>query len=557
MIGRSYLLKNDKQLKVRFLGGVGEIGKNMTALEYGKDIIIIDAGTSFPSDDMPGIDLVIPDISYLIENRNKIRGVVITHGHEDHIGGLPYLLKELNIPVFGTKLTLTLAENKLKEHNLNNVSLNCIKPGSIVKLGCFTVDFINVNHSIAGAVALAVTTPVGVVFHTGDYKIDFTPINGEHTDLGRIAEIGGNGVLLLLAESTNIERPGYTMSERVVGETFDHIFSDNIGRRLIIATFASNVHRLQQILDMAVKYRRKVVFSGRSMINVADAASKIGELKIPQNLVIDIDKIKNMKDSELVIISTGSQGEPMSALTRMASGEFNKIKIGNNDTVVISASPIPGNEKMVYGVINNLYRLGAEVVYESLEPIHVSGHACRDELKIIHTLTNPKFFIPVHGEYRHLKKHAKLAESLGMKPGNILIADIGDTAVVTPKSIKRGERFSSGTRLVDGLGIDDGESVVLRDRIHLSEDGIIIVVACIDELSGHLVSTDLVNKGIVMDEAIWSEAKNNVSNALAHLDVKADGDKSEIKYAIRRSLKNYIFKKTKKNPMILPVIMEV
>ena len=557
MIGRSYLLKNDKQLKVRFLGGVGEIGKNMTALEYGKDIIIIDAGTSFPSDDMPGIDLVIPDISYLIENRNKIRGVVITHGHEDHIGGLPYLLKELNIPVFGTKLTLTLAENKLKEHNLNNVSLNCIKPGSIVKLGCFTVEFINVNHSIAGAVALAVTTPVGVVFLTGDYKIDFTPINGEHTDLGRIAEIGGNGVLLLLAESTNIERPGYTMSERVVGETFDHIFSDNIGRRLIIATFASNVHRLQQILDMAVKYRRKVVFSGRSMINVADAASKIGELKIPQNLVIDIDKIKNMKDSELVIISTGSQGEPMSALTRMASGEFNKIKIGNNDTVVISASPIPGNEKMVYGVINNLYRLGAEVVYESLEPIHVSGHACRDELKIIHTLTNPKFFIPVHGEYRHLKKHAKLAESLGMKPGNILIADIGDTAVVTPKSIKRGERFSSGTRLVDGLGIDDGESVVLRDRIHLSEDGIIIVVACIDELSGHLVSTDLVNKGIVMDEAIWSEAKNNVSNALAHLDVKADGDKSEIKYAIRRSLKNYIFKKTKKNPMILPVIMEV
>ena len=550
-------MKNDKQLKVRFLGGVGEIGKNMTALEYGKDIIIIDAGTSFPSDDMPGIDLVIPDISYLIENRNKIRGVVITHGHEDHIGGLPYLLKELNIPVFGTKLTLTLAENKLKEHNLNNVSLNCIKPGSIVKLGCFTVEFINVNHSIAGAVALAVTTPVGVVFHTGDYKIDFTPINGEHTDLGEIAEYGKKGVLLYLGESTNIERPGYTMSERVVGETFDHIFSDNIGRRLIIATFASNVHRLQQILDMAVKYRRKVVFSGRSMINVADAASKIGELKIPQNLVIDIDKIKNMKDSELVIISTGSQGEPMSALTRMASGEFNKIKIGNNDTVVISASPIPGNEKMVYGVINNLYRLGAEVVYESLEPIHVSGHACRDELKIIHTLTNPKFFIPVHGEYRHLKKHAKLAESLGMKPGNILIADIGDTAVVTPKSIKRGERFSSGTRLVDGLGIDDGESVVLRDRIHLSEDGIIIVVACIDELSGHLVSTDLVNKGIVMDEAIWSEAKNNVSNALAHLDVKADGDKSEIKYAIRRSLKNYIFKKTKKNPMILPVIMEV
>lgn len=549
-------MKNDKQLKVRFLGGVGEIGKNMTALEYGKDIIIIDAGTSFPSDDMPGIDLVIPDISYLTENKSRVRGVVLTHGHEDHIGGLPYLLKEIDLPVFGTKLTLTLVENKLKEHNLNNVSLNCIKPGSVVKLGCFTVEFINVNHSIAGAVALAIKTPVGVVFHTGDYKIDFTPINGEHTDLARIAEIGGDGVLLLLAESTNIERAGCTMSERVLGETFDHIFSDNIGRRLIIATFASNVHRLQQILDMAVKYKRKVVFSGRSMINVADAASKIGELKIPQNLVVEIDKIKNLKDSELVIISTGSQGEPMSALTRMASGEFNKIKIGNNDTVVISASPIPGNEKMIYGVINNLYRLGAEVVYESLEPIHVSGHACRDELKIIHTLTNPKFFIPVHGEYRHLKKHANLAESLGMKPGNIFIADVGDTALVTSKSIKRGERFPSGTRLVDGLGIDDGESVVLRDRIHLSEDGIIIVVACIDE-SGHLVSTDLVNKGIVMDETTWAEAKNNVATALSHLDVKADGDKSEIKYAIRRSLKNYIFKKTKKNPMILPVIMEV
>lgn len=549
-------MKNDKQLKVRFLGGVGEIGKNMTALEYGKDIIIIDAGTSFPSDDMPGIDLVIPDISYLVENKSRVRGVVLTHGHEDHIGGLPYLLKEIDLPVFGTKLTLTLVENKLKEHNLNNVNLNCIKPGSVVKLGCFTVEFINVNHSIAGAVALAIKTPVGVVFHTGDYKIDFTPINGEHTDLARIAEIGGDGVLLLLAESTNIERAGCTMSERVLGETFDHIFSDNIGRRLIIATFASNVHRLQQILDMAVKYKRKVVFSGRSMINVADAASKIGELKIPQNLVVEIDKIKNLKDSELVIISTGSQGEPMSALTRMASGEFNKIKIGNNDTVVISASPIPGNEKMIYGVINNLYRLGAEVVYESLEPIHVSGHACRDELKIIHTLTNPKFFIPVHGEYRHLKKHANLAESLGMKPGSILIADVGDTALVTSKSIKRGERFPSGTRLVDGLGIDDGESVVLRDRIHLSEDGIIIVVACIDE-SGHLVSTDLVNKGIVMDETTWAEAKSNVATALSHLDVKADGDKSEIKYAIRRSLKNYIFKKTKKNPMILPVIMEV
>lgn len=550
-------MKENKKLKVRFLGGVGEIGKNMTALEYGRDIIIIDAGLSFPSEDMPGIDLVIPDISYLVENKNKIKGVLITHGHEDHIGSLPYLLKDINVPVFGTKLTLTLAENKLKEHKLNDVNLNCIKPGSVIKLGCFSVEFINVNHSIAGSVALAITTPVGVVFHSGDYKIDFTPINGEHMDLTRISEIGKRGVLLLMADSTNIERPGYTMSEKVVGETLDRVFSDNLERRLIVATFASNVHRLQQILDLAVKYRRKVVLSGRSMINVADAAAKIGELNIPEKLIVDTDKLKNFKDSEILIVSTGSQGEPMSALTRMASGEFNKINIGSNDTVVISASPIPGNEKMIYGVINNLYRKGAEVIYESLEPIHVSGHACQGELKILHSLVKPKFFIPVHGEYRHLKKHAKLAEDLGMRKSNILIAEIGNTVELTSRSMKFGDNFSSGTRLVDGLGIDAGESVVLRDRIHLSEDGLVVVVVCVEEGSGVIVSTDIVGKGFVMDEKLAEDLKQNVANALKNLEIKTDGNQSEIKNVVRRSLKNFLFKKTKKNPMILPVIMEV
>ncbi|PWM72765.1 MAG: ribonuclease J [Bacillota bacterium] len=547
---------NAKSLKIRFLGGVGEIGKNMTAFEYGKDIIVVDAGLSFPSDDMPGIDLVIPDITYLEENKSRIKGIVLTHGHEDHIGGLPYLLKEISAPVFGTKLTLTLAENKLAEHRLNNVNLNCVKAGSVIKLGCFSVEFINVNHSIAGAVALAVTTPVGVVFHSGDYKIDFTPINGDYMDLTRIAEIGKKGVLLLMAESTNVERAGYTMSEKVVGETLDHVFGDNTDRRLIIATFASNVHRLQQILDLAVKYRRKVVFSGRSMINVAEAASKIGELKIPENIIVDVEKLKNFRDNEILIISTGSQGEPMSALTRMASGEFNKVTIGANDTIVISASPIPGNEKMIYGVINNLYRKGAEVIYESLEPIHVSGHACQGEIKVLHSLVKPKFFIPVHGEYRHLKKHARLAVEMGLKKSNVLIADIGNTVELTSKTMTFGENFPSGARLVDGLGIDGSESVVLKDRIHLSEDGLLVVVVGFSE-EGRAVCTDIINRGILLDDKLMEEIRQNVNATLTHLDVKAGGDKAAVKNAVRRGIKNHLFRRTKKNPMILPIIMDI
>ena len=550
--------KQDKKtLKIRFLGGVGEIGKNMTALEYGKDIIIIDAGLTFPSENMPGVDLVIPDVAYLAQNKSKIRGIVITHGHEDHIGGLPYILQDISAPVFGTKLTLTLIENKLKERKINDAVLNCIKPNSVVKLGCFSVEFINVNHSIAGAVALSITTPVGVVFHSGDFKIDYTPVSGEVIDLTRISEIGKKGVLLLMAESTNVEREGFTMSESVVKETLEHVFSDNASRRLIIATFASNVHRLQQILDLAKKYKRKVAFSGRSMINIAEAAEKIGELKIPDNLIVDVEKTGSFKDGQIVIVSTGTQGEPMSALTRMASGEFNKVKIGNNDTVVISASVIPGNEKMIYGVINNLYRLGAEVIYESLEPIHVSGHALKGELRTLHALVKPKFFIPVHGEYRHLKKHAGLAEEMGMKPHNIVIAEIGDTVETDGKNIKFGEKFPAGSRFVDGVGIDGADSFVLRDRIHLSEDGLLVAVVAVEELSATLSSVEIVSKGLMMTENTVAEAKAALSNTLKQVDMRALRDETELSSIIRRSLRNYVFKATKKNPMIIPIVMVV
>ena len=548
---------NKKSLKIRFLGGVGEIGKNMTAIEYGKDIIVIDAGLTFPGDNMPGVDLVIPDVTYLEQNKARIRGIVITHGHEDHIGSLPYIMKDLSAPIYGTKLTLTLIEHKLKEAKVNDAVLNCVKPGSVIKLGCFSVEFINVNHSIAGAVGLAITTPVGVVFHSGDFKIDFTPVNGETMDLSRISEIGKKGVLLMMADSTNIEIDGITMSESVVKDTLDHVFADNLKKRLIIATFASNVHRLQQILDLAVKYKRKVAFSGRSMINIAEAADKIGELNIPDGLIIDVERTKSFKDEQILIVSTGTQGEPMSALTRMASGEFNKVVIGNNDTVVISASVIPGNEKMIYGVINNLYRLGAEVIYESLEPIHVSGHACRGELKMLHSLIKPKFFIPVHGEYRHLKKHAKLAESVGIKERNVLIAEIGDTVELTAKTMKLGEKFPAGSKFVDGVGIDGADSFVLRDRIHLSEDGLLVVVVGVDELSAKLSSLEIIGKGLVLTDAMINEAKAGVTNALNNLDLKTVRDEKELSGIIRRSVKNYIFKVTKKNPMILPVVLVV
>ncbi|MBO4594845.1 MAG: ribonuclease J [Clostridia bacterium] len=529
----------------------------MTALEYGKDIIVIDAGLTFPGDNMPGVDMVIPDVTYLAENRNRVRGIIITHGHEDHIGAIPYICKDIGAPIFGTKLTLTLIENKLREQRIEDAKLNCVKAGGIIKLGCFSVEFIGVNHSIAGAVALSVTTPVGVVFHSGDFKVEYTPVKDEVIDLPRIAEIGKKGVTLLLCESTNVEIDGYALSESAVKDALDRVFSENQKRRLIIATFASNVHRLQQILDLAVKHGRKVAFSGRSMINIAEAAARIGELDIPDKLVVDAERIRNFKDEEIVIISTGTQGEPMSALTRMASGEFNKVVIGENDTVVLSSSVIPGNEKMIYGVINNLYRLGAEVIYESLEPIHASGHACKEELKLLHTLLKPKFFIPVHGEYRHLKKHADLAKSLGMKDGEIMIAEIGDTVLLDGKRLKRGEKFKAGSRFVDGVGIDGEDSFVLRDRIHLSEDGLFVIVVGVEEASAELTSLEIIGKGLVVTDEIIAGARANILNALKNVDLKAVRDENELASIIRRGVKNYLYKTTKKNPMILPIVMVV
>lgn len=547
-----------KPIKVLFFGGVGEIGKNMTAIEYGNDIIVIDAGIIFPTEEMPGIDLVFPDISYLVQNRQKIRGLFLTHGHEDHIGGVPYFLKELpNVTVYGSKLTLALVDNKLREHRLNNVDERTVKPKDKVKAGAFTVNFVSVNHSIAGALALAIETPYGIIFHSGDFKIDLTPVAGAPIDLEEIASYGKRGVLLYLGESTNIERQGFTMSEKVVGTTLEHLFAAHADRRLIIATFASNVHRLQQIIDIAVKYRRKVALSGRSMFNVIEAAAKIGEISIPEGVLVDVEKTKNFFDREIVIISTGSQGEPMSALTRMADGEFNKVTIGSNDTVIISASPIPGNERMVYRVINNLYKRGAEVVYESLEKIHVSGHACQEEHKILHTLLKPKFFIPVHGEYRHLKRHVLLAQEMGMRPAQTFIPEIGACVLLTDDSLKQGESFPAGARLIDGAGFEDlGTSEVLKDRILMSSEGLFIVSLVLS--SGVVVGEPVIEpRGFVFsDERDYLvELGEVVARAIESVNVNAGA--GEIKNAVRRAMKTYLYKKTKQSPMIVTIVNEI
>lgn len=552
---------DEPALKVIFLGGVGEIGKNMTAFEYDGEIIVVDCGLTFPGGDMPGIDLVIPDYTYLQANKKKLKGIVLTHGHEDHIGALPYVLKDLNVPVYGTKLTLALVDAKVREHRVDNVSLNVIKSKSVISLGQnFRVEFVKVSHSIAGSCALAITTPIGVVFCTGDFKVDYTPIDGNVIDLKRIAELGGKGVLLLLGESTNVERPGYTMSEATVGASLNDIFNENLDRRILIATFASNIHRLQQIIDLAKKYKRKVAFAGRSMINIVEYAGKIGELKLDKNIVVDIEQTKNVEGKNLVILMTGSQGEPMSALTRVASDEFNGLRLSYNDTVIISASPIPGNERMIYNVINNLYRHGARVIYESLAEVHVSGHACQEELKLIHTLVKPKFFIPVHGEHRHLQKHAELAMRMGMPPTNIIITDIGNTVHVTKNSIRLGDNVPAGSLLVDGLGVGDIGSTVLRDRKHLAEEGLIVAVLGVNSLSGELFGIDISSRGFVYtkDESdkLMNEAKEVAKNALANLDMKGVSDWTPIKNAVRKELKNLFFKKTRRNPMIIPVIME-
>ncbi len=553
--------KGKKAVKILFLGGVGEIGKNMTALEYGNDIIIIDAGMTFPNmEEMPGIDSVVPDITYLAQNRDKVRGVFITHGHEDHIGGLSYLMKELNpdTPVYGTKLTLMLAENKLQENRVVGVKQRVVQSGDRIKAGAFEVEFVGVNHSISGACALAVRTPCGLVYHSGDFKIDLTPVAGAPMDLKRIAEIGQEGVLLYMAESTNIERPGYTMSETVVGNTLDHLFAEHTDKRIIIATFASNVHRIQQIIDLAVKYRRKVALSGRSMLRVCEAATKIGELKIPEGVLVDIEQTKNLFHRELLILCTGSQGEPMSALTRMSQGEYNKLSVGENDAIIMSATPIPGNEKMVYRVINNLYKLGATVIYESLEKIHVSGHACQEEHKILHNLLKPKFFIPIHGEYRHLKRHADLAEDLGMPSQNILITEIGNCVELTETSMRFGESIPAGAMLIDGEVVEDGEnSSVVKERLKMSSDGIFLVSIA---ATGNYVINDpvITSIGVVVSENKYTipELIGVVKKAIDNFSYEYAA-KEELSAHVRKSLRNYLFKKMREAPMVVVNVLEV
>lgn len=547
-----------KKVKVMFFGGVGEIGKNTTAIQYDNEILVIDAGVTFPDETLPGVDLVVPDISYLSENKDKIKAILLTHGHEDHIGGLPYMMKEINekTPIYATKLTHMLAENKLKEHRINGTVQKVVQARDRVKIGNhFEVEFVGVNHSIAGALALAIYTPCGVVYHSGDFKIDLTPVAGEPIDLATISRLGREGVLLMLDESTNIERPGYTMSEKVVGTTLDHLFGENADRRIIIATFASNVHRLQQIIDLAVKYRRRVALSGRSMLNVVDAAVKIGELNIPEGVLVNIEKTKNLFDRELVILSTGSQGEPMSALTRMADGDFKEVTIGDNDTIIISASPIPGNEKMVYRVINQLYKRGAKVVYESLSAIHVSGHACIEEHKILHSLLNPKFFIPVHGEYRHLKRHAMLAEELGMPEGNILIPQIGSTIELTEDSMKFGESFEGGSRVIDGSDLDTmKDSDILKDRKRMGEEGMFLIVMTIS--SGFMVGdAKIIKKGFFSSD---KDFERSIGEICEHIvETNPHLTPNELSATVKRSVKNYISKKTKQSPLIVPVIVEI
>ena len=545
-------------VKVIFIGGVGEIGKNMTALECGDDIIIIDAGATFPTQELPGIDLVVPDLTYLVENKRKVRGLLLTHGHEDHIGGVPYLLKEMDIPVVGTKLTLALVDNKLREHRLNNVKEVTVEPGGHIQLGCFKIDFINVNHSIAGAVALAVHTPQGIIFHSGDFKIDLTPVAGQPIDLKTIADLGGKGVLLYMGESTNIERPGFTMSETVVGDTLDRLVGENSTRRVIIATFASNVHRLQQIIDLAARHGRRVALNGRSMLNVVEAAQKIGELTIPDGIIIDISRTKNLRDDEVLIVCTGSQGEPMSALHRMANGENPALSVGSNDTIIISASPIPGNERDVYGVINKLYHLGADVVYERLENIHVSGHACREEHKIMHTLLKPKFFIPVHGEYRHLVKHSQLAQSLGLSERNIFLPDLGNCIEVTSKTMRRLPDVAAGSRLIDGEGIEDEKaSLVMQDRRQLAQEGIFIVAVTVS--GGEVIGEPVINsRGFVFDfhRDYNKEMREVINRAISGYDLHS-GNTDDLKRVIKKALRNYLVRKTRQSPMVVPVVVEL
>lgn len=549
------------KLKIIPLGGLNEIGKNMTVFEYENDIIVVDCGIAFPEDEMLGVDLVIPDITYLERNKNKVKALIITHGHEDHIGAIPYFLKKINVPIYGTKLTLGLIKAKLVEHNLEkSATLKEVKPRDEVKLGKFKVEFIKMTHSIADSVAVAITTPFGIVFHTGDFKVDYTPIDGEVMDFARIAELSNKGILLLMSDSTNAQKPGYTMSESTVGKEFDKIFT-NCNKRIIVATFASNIHRMQQIMNAAIKTKRKVAVVGRSMVNVLNVSRELGYLDVPEDTIIDIDKINIYNPEQLVIITTGSQGEPMAALSRMSTGEHKKVQITSDDLVIFSSSPIPGNEKSVDRVIDELEKLGAEVIYNQLADVHVSGHACQEELKLMLALTRPKYFMPVHGEYRFLKIHSELATSTGTPKENVFIMENGKTLEIDKNSAKITTQVPSGIVLVDGLGVGDVGNIVIRDRQLLSENGVIIVVVTLDRRTSKVISgPDIVTRGFVYvreSEDLMDNIKNVAKKELDRCDKENIREWSNIKNNLREVLTHYIYSRTKRQPMVLPILMDV
>lgn len=554
------MAKGAQKLQIIPLGGLGEIGKNMTVIRVDDEILVIDSGLMFPDEDMLGIDLVIPDISYLIENKDKIKAIVLTHGHEDHIGALPYVLKKINVPVYGTRLTLGILEGRLKENGVDSSNLHSVMQGDIINVGCFSVGFIRVNHSIPDAVGLSIKTPVGMIVHTGDFKLDYTPIDGKMTDFRRFSDLGNRGVLVLMADSTNSEREGHTPSERTVGAAFDRAFHNARGR-IIVATFSSNVHRIQQVIDTAVRYKRHVAVLGRSMVNVVNISLELGYITAPEGTIVDIDEIHNYRMEQMVIITTGSQGEPMSALTRMSMSDHRKVGIVPGDTVIISATPIPGNEKLVSKTIDNLMKLGANVIYGRNQGIHVSGHASREELKLMHNLVRPKFFIPVHGEYHHLVQHARLARELGMLKENIFISENGQILEFTRDKGQVAGKVTAGMVMVDGLGVGDVGNIVLRDRRQLSQDGILIVVVTMNKQTHRVVAgPDIVSRGFVYvreSEALMDEATARVQQALDRCEDEKVKEWAAIKSNVRDALGRYLFEKTRRRPMILPIIMEV
>ncbi len=551
--------KQQSKLRVVSLGGVDEIGKNMYVFEYEDDIIVVDCGSIFPKEDMLGVDLVIPDVSYLVSKRKNVRGYLLTHGHEDHIGGTPYILRQVPAPLYGTKLTLALVDLKLKEHRISGIPMMVVQPRDTVKLGKFTCQFIHVSHSIAGSCAIAITCPAGTVLFSGDFKVDYTPIDGDVIDLQTLAALGERGVMAMLCESTNVERPGHTMSELKVGTTFQRCFDEAQGR-VIVAMFASNIHRMQMVIDSAICHNRRVCFIGRSMINVSNVAMEIGELRIPEGWLVPQEELDRYPDENVLVLTTGSQGEPMAGLTRMAYAEHRRLQIRPSDMVIISATPIPGNEKFISRVINQLYRCGAQVVYSAMESVHVSGHACQEELKLMHALVRPKYFIPIHGEYRMLWQHAELAESMGMDIRNIVIPEIGQVIEMTEDSLALGEQVPSGTVLVDGLGVGDVGNVVLRDRKHLSEDGLIITVMAIDRDECKLVSgPDIISRGFIYvreNEDIIDNTRELVREILADSDLSGE-NWPDLKNRIKDEVHRFIFEKIKRNPMILPIILDV